>query len=141
MPADYELLTADNAVGYVAGDPGLSKVIDTSSAVDVREVGDGNLNLVFIVQDAARRGLVLKQALPASVDPAAGIALIIGVDRILDMCRTAVNVTGDLTAATFVARLLNRHRWIAYVGLAIILYVALDMMWRGAWEIQSVAAG
>lgn len=35
---------------------------------------------------------------------AAGIALIFGVDRILDMIRTAVNVTGDLTAASFVAR-------------------------------------
>ena len=32
------------------------------------------------------------------------IALIIGVDRLLDMCRTAVNVTGDLTAATYVAK-------------------------------------
>jgi YjbE family integral membrane protein len=40
-------------------------------------------------------------------------------------------------AATFIARLLNRHRWIAYVGLAIILYVALEMMWRGYWEIES----
>ncbi len=30
--------------------------------------------------------------------PGSGIALILGVDRILDMCRTAVNVTGDLTA-------------------------------------------
>ncbi|MAG75723.1 MAG: C4-dicarboxylate transporter [Colwelliaceae bacterium] len=30
--------------------------------------------------------------------PPSGIALIIGVDRILDMCRTTVNVTGDLTA-------------------------------------------
>ena len=34
-------------------------------------------------------------------------------------------------AASFIARLLNRHRWIAYVGLAIILYVAGDMIWRG----------
>jgi proton glutamate symport protein len=34
----------------------------------------------------------------------AGIALILGVDRILDMVRTAVNVTGDLTAASVVAR-------------------------------------
>ncbi len=34
---------------------------------------------------------------------AAGIALVLGVDRILDMLRTAVNVTGDLTAASFVA--------------------------------------
>ena len=42
-------------------------------------------------------------------------------------------------AANFIARLLNRHRWIAYVGLAIILYVALDMIWRGAWEIHAHA--
>jgi proton glutamate symport protein len=34
----------------------------------------------------------------------AGIALILGVDRILDMVRTSVNVTGDLTAASVVAR-------------------------------------
>jgi YjbE family integral membrane protein len=39
-------------------------------------------------------------------------------------------------AATFIARLLNKHRWIAYVGLAIILYVALEMVWRGFWEIE-----
>ena len=36
--------------------------------------------------------------------PETGIALILGVDRILDMCRTAVNVTGDLTCAAFIAR-------------------------------------
>ncbi|WP_322518263.1 TerC family protein [Rhodopseudomonas palustris] len=38
-------------------------------------------------------------------------------------------------AATFIARLLQNHRWIAYVGLAIILYVALDMIYRGAMEV------
>ena len=38
-------------------------------------------------------------------------------------------------AASFIARLLNKHRWIAYVGLAIILYVAGDMIWRGTLEI------
>jgi YjbE family integral membrane protein len=38
-------------------------------------------------------------------------------------------------AAGFIAKLLNRHRWIGYVGLAIILYVALDMIWRGAHEV------
>lgn len=37
------------------------------------------------------------------VNPAL-IAVILGVDRILDMCRTAVNVVGDITAATFIAR-------------------------------------
>jgi YjbE family integral membrane protein len=38
-------------------------------------------------------------------------------------------------AANFVARLLTRHRWIAYIGLAIILYVSGDMIWRGALEV------
>jgi YjbE family integral membrane protein len=35
-------------------------------------------------------------------------------------------------AASFVARLLHRHRWIAYIGLLIILYVALKMIMDGA---------
>lgn len=34
-------------------------------------------------------------------------------------------------AASFVARLLNRHRWIAWVGLLVILYVALTMIYGG----------
>ena len=45
-------------------------------------------------------GLILVQF---EVPPGA-IALVIGVDRILDMCRTTVNVTADLTTAVFVAR-------------------------------------
>lgn len=36
--------------------------------------------------------------------PAEGIAIILGVDRILDMCRTTLNVTGDLVTATVVHR-------------------------------------
>ena len=37
--------------------------------------------------------------------PAAGVVLIIGVDRILDMSRTAVNVSGDLTACAVMSKL------------------------------------
>jgi DAACS family dicarboxylate/amino acid:cation (Na+ or H+) symporter len=36
--------------------------------------------------------------------PGEGIAIILGIDRLLDMARTTVNVTGDLSAALFVAR-------------------------------------
>ena len=43
-------------------------------------------------------------------------------------------------AASFVARLLNKHRWIAYVGLAIILYVAVDMIWRGFHEVMPLVS-
>ena len=38
-------------------------------------------------------------------------------------------------AATLVAKLLARHRWVAWLGLAIILYVAVEMIWRGALEL------
>ncbi len=38
-------------------------------------------------------------------------------------------------AASFIAGLLHKYRWIAYVGLAIILYVALRMIWEGAEEV------
>ncbi|MGH9782590.1 MAG: dicarboxylate/amino acid:cation symporter, partial [Terriglobia bacterium] len=36
--------------------------------------------------------------------PMEGIAIILGIDRILDMCRTVLNVTGDLVAATYISR-------------------------------------
>ncbi|MBP7799627.1 MAG: dicarboxylate/amino acid:cation symporter [Thermoanaerobaculaceae bacterium] len=36
--------------------------------------------------------------------PAEGIAIVLGVDRLLDMCRTVLNVTGDLVTATIVTR-------------------------------------
>jgi YjbE family integral membrane protein len=44
-------------------------------------------------------------------------------------------------AASFIARLLQKHRWIAWVGLAVILYVALDMIYRGALEVWPYLAG
>lgn len=43
-------------------------------------------------------------------------------------------------AASFIARLLQRHRWIAYVGLAVILYIAGEMIYRGTLEIWPGAA-
>ena len=58
------------------------------------------------------------------VNPAL-IAIILGVDRILDMCRTTLNVVGDITAATYVARsegyeLLRPHEpAIVHAGVAI----------------------
>ena len=43
-------------------------------------------------------------------------------------------------AASFIARLLQNHRWIAYVGFVIILYVALEMCYRGALEVWPYAS-
>ncbi|MFC0217052.1 YjbE family integral membrane protein [Pseudochelatococcus lubricantis] len=44
-------------------------------------------------------------------------------------------------AASYIAKLLHRFRWIAYVGLAIILYVALEMIYRGLLELLPVVNG
>jgi YjbE family integral membrane protein len=41
-------------------------------------------------------------------------------------------------AAALISRLLNRHAWIAYIGLAVILYVALRMIWDGAAEVMAL---
>lgn len=44
-------------------------------------------------------------------------------------------------AASFIARLLHRYRWIAYIGLIVILYVALDMIYRGGMELWPYVNG
>ena len=44
-------------------------------------------------------------------------------------------------AASFIAKLLNKHRWIAFVGLAIIVYVALKMMWEGWHQVEPLVIG
>ncbi|MBL9073124.1 TerC family protein [Tabrizicola sp.] len=44
-------------------------------------------------------------------------------------------------AASYIANLLNKHRWIAYIGLLIILYVALKMMWEGWHEVEPIVMG
>jgi len=49
----------------------------------------------------------------------------------------AISVLLMGVAASAVARLLERHRWIAYVGLAFIVYVAAKMMWHGAQDIAT----
>jgi predicted tellurium resistance membrane protein TerC len=38
-------------------------------------------------------------------------------------------------AATLIARLLERYRWIAWIGLLIVLYVAVMMIWHGGHEV------
>lgn len=44
-------------------------------------------------------------------------------------------------AASFIARILQKHRWVAYVGLAVILYVALEMIYRGWIEVAPIVTG
>jgi YjbE family integral membrane protein len=45
----------------------------------------------------------------------------------------SVALTG--AAANLIARLLDRLRWISFLGLAIVLYVALSMIWHGGHDV------
>ncbi len=41
------------------------------------------------------------------------------------------------TVANFIAKLLERYRWISYIGLAIVLYVAVTMVWHGGTQVMN----
>jgi proton glutamate symport protein len=69
----------------------------TATLASIGAAGVPSAGIIILIMDLQSVGI-------GPTEAAAGIALILGVDRILDMLRTAVNVTGDLTAASFVAR-------------------------------------
>ncbi|MBI1851171.1 MAG: dicarboxylate/amino acid:cation symporter [Planctomycetes bacterium] len=69
-------------------------VLSVLTAIGAAGVPSGSIPLL---------GMVITTATNGKVD-ATAIALVLGVDRILDMSRTVLNVTGDLTAALYVAR-------------------------------------
>jgi Na+/H+-dicarboxylate symporter len=82
-------------------------ILVTATAAAVAGVGIPGSSLVTT--------LIVLNALGLGPQAAAGIALVVGLDRILDMFRTAVNVTGDLTCAAYIARvegeLIHPHPW------------------------------
>ncbi|MGH7475071.1 MAG: dicarboxylate/amino acid:cation symporter [Longimicrobiales bacterium] len=71
-------------------------IVMTATLASIGAAGVPSAGIIILI--------MVLQSVGLGAHAAAGIALILGVDRILDMLRTAVNVTGDLTAATFVAR-------------------------------------
>ncbi|MCI0692648.1 dicarboxylate/amino acid:cation symporter [candidate division KSB1 bacterium] len=66
-------------------------IMSVLTAVGAAGVPSGSIPLLIIVMQMV--GV-----------PGEGIAIILGVDRILDMCRTVLNVTGDVTCAAYIAR-------------------------------------
>jgi 5-methylthioribose kinase len=61
---DFSQLTTPTVGAYLASRPALARRIDPTRLATVREVGDGNLNLVFIIHDESGAAVVLKQSLP-----------------------------------------------------------------------------
>jgi Na+/H+-dicarboxylate symporter len=89
--------------------------VATVFLAQVFDVDLGTWELLFVVVTAVAASIgspatpgtgivILSMVLDGVGIPVAGIALILGVDRILDMSRTAVNVAGDLTACVVLTR-------------------------------------
>ncbi|MCC5949908.1 MAG: S-methyl-5-thioribose kinase [Nitriliruptoraceae bacterium] len=64
MTQHVENLTPETVGRYLASVETVGDLIDVERIDTVEEIGDGNLNLVFIVTDLDGRSLVVKQALP-----------------------------------------------------------------------------
>jgi len=88
------------ATGFIAQfygiDLSLGQYLMVVAMVILASVGTAGVPSVGLVVLA---GVLTQVGLPAE-----GIAMILGIDRVLDMTRTAVNVTGDATVTTIVAR-------------------------------------
>jgi len=86
-----------NSYGIDIGMIGYLTVILTATLASIGTAGVPGVGLITLVLVLEQVGL-----------PAEGIAMIIGVDRLLDMLRTSVNITGDSAVACIVAKSENR---------------------------------
>lgn len=80
--------------GVDIGWSGMLLIVITATGAAVGSPGTPGVGIVILASILSGLGI-----------PAAGIALVLGVDRIIDMARTAVNVTGDIATAVVVERL------------------------------------
>jgi Na+/H+-dicarboxylate symporter len=81
------------AYGYTLTPTMLLTVIATATLASIGTAGVPSVGLITLAMVLTSVGL-----------PTEGIALIMGIDRILDMLRTAVNITGDAVCTTIVAK-------------------------------------
>ena len=98
--------------------------------------------------EAATQGKTLRSAITSIVIADVSMSL----DNVLAVAGAAHEYPGMLVfglvlsialmafAATLIANLLEKYRWLAYAGLAVVAYVALHMIWRGGQEVYGAAA-
>src|SRR6266516_4590031 len=79
-------------------------------------------------------------AMDATAQPFIALAQVVMIDIALAGDNAiVVGLAASPVAANFIAKLLVRHAWIGWLGLAIVLYVALEMIWRGVFEVAAHA--
>lgn len=120
-----------------------------------REIRAGNLS----VEEAEAESLEGSGGKPTGKTMRSAVTAIIvadvtmSLDNVLAVAGAAHDAPGMLVfglvlsillmafAANFVARLLEKHKWLAYLGLVIVAYVALEMIWRGGNQVLAATTG
>jgi YjbE family integral membrane protein len=107
---------------------------------DIRSGGHGGHGASMMATGATLRRAVLQIVLAdvsMSLDNVLAVsgAAIGHLDVLVIGLLLSVALMG--TVANFIAKLLERYRWISYFGLAIVLYVAITMIWHGGHQVIS----
>jgi len=82
--------------------------------------------------------LIIIADVSMSLDNVLAVAGVARDNTVVLIIGLALSVALMMYAATVIARLLQKQRWIAYAGLAIILYVAITMIWSEVGEIPEI---
>ena len=102
------------------------------TSVGGRTTADGSLRRTTFSQATLR---IVVADISMSLDNVLAIAGAAREHPVVLAFGLLLSITLMGVAANLIARLLQKHRWIAYLGLAIILYVACEMIYRGALEL------
>ncbi len=109
------------------------------------EAIDDNLESQSTVGPAVGFGAAVTQIIIAdvsmSLDNVLAVAGAAKGEPLVLIVGLAIAVVLMAVAAHFIAKLLVRYPWITWIGLLIILYVALDMIYRGSHEVTCQALG
>ncbi len=82
--------------------------------------------------------LIIMADVSMSLDNVLAVAGVARDNIVVLIFGLALSVVLMMCVATVIARILQKQRWIAYAGLAIILYVALTMIWSEVGEIPEI---
>lgn len=114
-----------------------------------QEIRSGSLEMPDPEAEGSAEGKTLRSAVTSIIIADVTMSL----DNVLAVAGAAHDAPGMLVfglvlsillmafAANWVASLLEKHKWLAYAGLLVVAYVALEMIWRGGNQVATAAAG
>lgn len=109
--------------------------------LDMVEAANGNGNGAANKSFWAAVTQIIIADVSMSLDNVLAVAGAAGSSQLVLVIGLAFSIGLMAVASHFIARLLVRYPWISWIGLAIILWVALDMIYRGSHEVTCQAIG